>query len=137
MWDGMEAVCPPAPLRVSPKLTPSTAYLIATGAVQLLLGKFYSFFSVKWVFLGAIGVFEVGSLICGVAPNSITLIIGRAIAGLGGSGIFSGAMIILAHSVPLERRPLWSGLITSMYGIASVGGPLLGGAFTDQITPFR
>ncbi|KAH8891166.1 MFS general substrate transporter [Thozetella sp. PMI_491] len=111
-----------------------SAYLITTGAVQLLFGKFYSFFSVKWVFLGAIGIFEVGSLICGIAPNSITLIIGRAIAGLGGSGIFSGAMIILAYSVPLERRPLWSSLITSMYGIASVGGPLLGGAFTDHLT---
>ncbi|KUL83867.1 hypothetical protein ZTR_06584 [Talaromyces verruculosus] len=70
----------------------------------------------------------------GSAQNSLTLIIGRAVAGMGSAAIFSGALIILAHSVPLERRPMYSGFIGSMYGIASVAGPLLGGAFTDKVT---
>ena len=111
-----------------------SAYLLTTAALQLLFGKFYTYFSIKWVFLGAIVLFEVGSLICGVAQNSMTLIIGRAVAGLGSSGIFSGALIILAYSVTLDKRPMYSGLIGSMYGIASVGGPLLGGVFTDKVT---
>jgi MFS family permease len=111
-----------------------TAYLLTTAALQLLFGKFYSFFSIKWVYLIAIGLFELGSLICGVAPTSTALIVGRAIAGVGSAGIFSGALIILAYSVPLAKRPMYSGFIGSMYGIASVSGPLLGGAFTDKVT---
>jgi MFS family permease len=60
------------------------------------------------------------------------LILGRAIAGVGSAGIFSGALIIIAYSVPLVKRPMYSGFIGAMYGIASVAGPLLGGVFTDK-----
>ncbi|KAL8396833.1 hypothetical protein RB594_003793 [Gaeumannomyces avenae] len=111
-----------------------SAYLLTTAALQLLFGKFYTFFSVKWIYLIAIGLFELGSLICGVARNSLTLILGRAIAGLGSAGLFSGSLVILAHSVPMATRPLFTGLIGSMCGIASVAGPLLGGVFTDKVT---
>lgn len=111
-----------------------SAYLLTTCSFQLLFGKFYSFFSIKWVFLIALFVFEVGSLLCGVAPNSVALIVGRAIAGLGSAGLFSGALIIIAYSVPLVKRPIYSGIIGAMYGVASVVGPLLGGAFTDYVT---
>ncbi|KAI1810496.1 MFS general substrate transporter [Poronia punctata] len=111
-----------------------SAYLLTTAAVQLLFGKFYTFLSVKWVYLSAIALFEIGSLICGVAPNSVTLIVGRAVAGLGSAGLFSGALLILAHSVPLPKRPMYTGMIGGVYGIASVAGPLLGGAFTDKVT---
>ncbi|KAI9683361.1 MAG: hypothetical protein M1829_005433 [Trizodia sp. TS-e1964] len=111
-----------------------SAYLLCTCAFQLIFGKFYTFFSIKWTFLSAIGIFELGSLICGVAPNSTCLIIGRAIAGLGCAGIFSGALIIIANSVPLVNRPTYSGVVGAMYGLASVAGPLLGGVFTDKVT---
>ncbi|KAJ7667073.1 putative MFS multidrug transporter [Mycena rosella] len=111
-----------------------SAYLLTTAAFQLLFGRFYSFLSIKWVYIGAISIFELGSLICGVAPSSKALIIGRAIAGLGSAGIFSGALIIVANTVPLGKRPMYSGLIGAMYGIASVVGPLLGGVFTDKVT---
>ncbi|KAA8577329.1 hypothetical protein EYC84_007294 [Monilinia fructicola] len=121
-----------------PKITESVPlvgrYLLTTASFQLLFGKFYSYFSIKWVYLIAIGIFELGSLICGVAPNSVALIIGRAIAGLGSAGIFSGALIIVAYSVPLVKRPMFTGIIGAMYGIASVAGPLLGGVFTDKAT---
>ncbi|KAL5121849.1 MFS sugar transporter [Pleosporales sp. CAS-2024a] len=111
-----------------------SAYLLTTCATQLMYGKFYTFYSIKWVYLIALFIFEIGSLICGVAPNSTALIIGRAVAGVGAAGIFSGAVLIIASTVPLRSRPTYMGLIGGMYGIASVAGPLMGGAFTDHLT---
>lgn len=102
--------------------------------MQLIFGKLYTFYSVKWVYLCGIFLFEIGSLVCGATPNSVGLILGRAIAGLGGAGIFSGALLIINISVPLRQRPMYMGIIGSMYGIASVAGPLMGGAFTDHLT---
>ncbi|KAL6709783.1 hypothetical protein ACN47E_001212 [Coniothyrium glycines] len=111
-----------------------SSYLLTTCATQLIYGKFYTFYSIKWVYLIALFIFEIGSLICGVAPNSTALIIGRAIAGVGAAGIFSGAILIISVTVPLRQRPTYMGLVGGMYGIASVAGPLMGGAFTDHLT---
>ncbi|KAI3326360.1 major facilitator superfamily domain-containing protein [Xylariaceae sp. AK1471] len=111
-----------------------SAYLLPGCAFQLLFGKLYSIFSVKWVYLSGLLLFEVGTVICGAAPNSTALIIGRAIAGLGSSGLFIGATLTIAQTVPLAKRPAFMGTIGGVYGIASVIGPLLGGAFTDNVT---
>ncbi|KAJ7499722.1 major facilitator superfamily domain-containing protein [Mycena latifolia] len=111
-----------------------SAYLLTSASFQLLWGRFYTFLSIKWVYIAAIAIFEFGSLICGVAPTSSALIVGRAIAGVGCAGIFSGALIIVAHSAPLHKRPMFTGLIGCTYGIASVVGPLMGGAFADKVT---
>lgn len=111
-----------------------SAYLLTTCAFQLIFGKLYTFYSIKWVYMSALCLFEIGSLICGVSPNSTALIVGRAVAGLGSAGIFSGAILIIAKTVPLQQRPAYTGIIGAMYGIASVAGPLMGGAFTDRLT---
>ncbi|KAF2405494.1 MFS general substrate transporter [Trichodelitschia bisporula] len=111
-----------------------SAYLLTTCSFQLIFGKLYTFYSIKWTYLAALFIFEIGSLICGVAPNATALIVGRAVAGLGCAGIFSGAILIVAHTVPLRQRPTYTGMIGAMYGIASVAGPLMGGAFTDRLT---
>lgn len=83
-----------------------SAYLLTTCAFQLIFGRLYTFYSIKWVYLVAIFIFEIGSAVCGAAPNSTALILGRAIAGLGSAGIFSGSVIIIAYAVPLAKRPI-------------------------------
>ncbi|TDZ19644.1 Efflux pump aflT [Colletotrichum orbiculare MAFF 240422] len=111
-----------------------SAYLLTTCAFQLLFGKLYAFFDIKSVFMVSVVLFEIGSAICGAAPNSIAFIVGRAIAGVGGAGIISGVIVIMVHSVPLHRRPKYQGAFGAVFGIASVVGPLLGGAFTTKVT---
>ena len=98
------------------------------------MGRVYTFYNHKWVFLGAIGVFEVGSAICGAAPNSVAFIIGRAVAGLGSAGLYSGAMIVIMSLVPLHKRPILQGMMGAIFGISSVTGPLLGGVFTTKVS---
>ncbi|KAH7094398.1 major facilitator superfamily domain-containing protein [Paraphoma chrysanthemicola] len=82
----------------------------------------------------ALGLFEIGSLVCGAAPNSVGLILGRVVAGIGSGGIFSGATLIVAEFKPLNERPIYNGILGAMYAIASVAGPLMGGAFTEHVT---
>lgn len=111
-----------------------SAYLLTFCAFQLLFGKIYSFYNPKWVFVTAVVIFEIGSAICGAAPNSTALIIGRAIAGLGSSGIFGGSVIITFFTVPLHLRPIFSGIVSLVIALASVTGPLIGGGFTEHVT---
>ena len=111
-----------------------SAYMLTGCCFQLLFGRIYTFYSPKTVYLSAIGCFEIGSAICGAAPNSTVFIVGRAIAGLGSSGVFSGAIIIIVNTVPLHKRPILQGLVGAIFGIASVAGPLLGGAFTSNVS---
>lgn len=111
-----------------------SAYLLTATALQPVYGTIYRIFNIKWTYLTAVALFEVGSLVCATAPGSVAFIVGRAIAGMGTAGLFAGAVVILTYSMPLRRRPLVFGLIGGMWGIASVAGPLLGGAFSDNIT---
>ncbi|KAI1415808.1 MFS general substrate transporter [Hypoxylon sp. FL1857] len=111
-----------------------SAYQLTTAASQLVFGRVYKFYEVKRVFLTVVLIFEVGSVICGAAPNSIAFILGRAIAGLGGAGIFTGVMIIMLPLVPLRKRPMFQGIFGTVFGVSSVMGPLVGGAFTDHVT---
>ncbi|KAH8585419.1 major facilitator superfamily domain-containing protein, partial [Bisporella sp. PMI_857] len=111
-----------------------SAYLLPACGLQLSFGKLYSLFSVKWVYLTGLLFFEVGTTICGAAPNSTALIIGRAIAGIGSGGLFTGAIITIAKTVPLAKRPAFMGIFAAVYGIASVVGPLIGGGLTDNVS---
>ena len=111
-----------------------SAFFLTLAAFQSTWGKAYKYFPLKLSFLLSIFIFELGSLICAVAPNSTALIVGRAIAGAGGAGIASGAYTIIAISAPPRQRPAFTGLLGATYGTASVIGPLLGGVFTDHLS---
>ncbi|MCJ1439371.1 hypothetical protein MMC27_008763 [Xylographa pallens] len=111
-----------------------SAFFLTLAAFQSTWGKLYKYFPLKTVFITSISIFEVGSLVCGVSKNSLTLIIGRAIAGCGAAGIVSGCYIIIAFVAPPNKRPAYTGIIGAVFGCASVAGPLLGGVFTDDLS---
>lgn len=111
-----------------------SSYLLTTCSLQPSFGKIYTYFDVKYTYLFALVVFEVGSIICAAATSSPMFIIGRAIAGVGAAALFQGGMTIIAYSVPLRKRAIYIAALSSMFGIASVVGPILGGAFTDNVT---
>lgn len=104
------------------------------GATQTSAGKIYKYYDLKWSFLISMLIFEVGSLICGVAPNSKALVVGRAVAGLGGAGLSVGGTSIVSLTVPPAKRPMMMGVIGMTYAIAAVLGPLIGGVFADRVT---
>ncbi|KZP00742.1 MFS general substrate transporter [Calocera viscosa TUFC12733] len=111
-----------------------SAFFLTLASFQSTWGKAYKYFPLKPAFLLSILAFEIGSLLCAVAPSSTAFIVGRAIAGLGGSGVFSGVYTIIAFAAPPAKRPAYTGIIGATYGLASVIGPLLGGVFTDKLT---
>ena len=112
----------------------SAAFFMTIGGFQSAWGKAYKYFPLKITFLSSIFVFELGSLVCGAAPSSTALIVGRAIAGLGAAGIGSGTYTIIAFSASPKTRPMFTGIIGTAYGIAAVVGPLIGGALADKVS---
>lgn len=113
-----------------------SAYLLTASAFQPLYGRIYTSFHVKWSFLVAVAVFELGSLVCSVVPSSRAFIIGRAIQGLGSAGILTGSFVVGTHSVRLDKRPVLFALVGVLYGMGSLCGPMLGGVFS-QLTTWR
>lgn len=109
----------------------SAVYLVTTCAFQLPFGRAYAIWNTKWTYLASIIIFMIGSAVSGAAPTSVALIIGRAIAGVGGSGIVGGVFIILARNIPLRKRSLYTGFIGGTLGVASVIGPLIGELFLE------
>ncbi|KUJ11674.1 putative MFS multidrug transporter [Mollisia scopiformis] len=111
-----------------------TAYLLTNCAFQLVFGKLYKFLPIKATFLTSILLFEAGSALCGAAPSSIAFILGRALAGLGAGGVLAGTMAVMVYSVPLQKRPKYQGYFGAVFGVSSVLGPTVGGAFTTHVT---
>ena len=102
-------------------------------AFPTLFGKFYKYVNNKYVYLVSILIFEAGSLIDALAPNSSVFIFGRCLSGLGAAGLMQGALQLIFLGVELEKRAAAQGFVVSVFGLAVCFGPPLGGAFTDGI----
>ena len=107
--------------------------MLTAASFNPVYGRIYQLYSTKWTFLISLVVFEVGSALCGAAPNSTAFIVGRAIAGLGSAGIFSGGMMIVISMVPLRKRPIFTSFFGMTFAVSSVIAPIIGGAFTDNV----
>ncbi|MET9529797.1 MDR family MFS transporter [Streptomyces sp. NPDC006649] len=111
-----------------------TAYLLTTAVATPVWGKIGDLYGRKGAFLAAVGLFLVGSMLCGLAQSMAQLIAFRALQGLGAGGLMVGAMAVIG--VLIEPRE--SGRVQSMVGVimpvAFIGGPLIGGFLTDRLS---
>ncbi|KAF5498413.1 Efflux pump aflT [Colletotrichum fructicola] len=113
------------------------AFSLARLATQPIYGQLYTLFSMKYTFCCSLATVIMGSTICAVSPNSMTLIIGRGVQGLGSSGVASGALNIGGYTVSKAKMPLMISLMGSMMMTAALAGPVLGGAFTESVLTWR
>ncbi|OWZ62101.1 hypothetical protein AYX14_05669 [Cryptococcus neoformans] len=111
-----------------------TGYFLTQCGLILLVGQVLTILKAKWMLLGAIFFFELGSLICGVAKDMDTLIGGRAIQGIGASGMFVSILAVIAVVTRVDQRAAFMASFGFVFVISSVVGPLLGGAFTDHVS---
>src|SRR6201995_1659396 len=109
-----------------------TAYLLAVTAVPPLYGKLGDLYGRKVVLQGALILFLIGSVLCGLAQGMTSLIAFRAIRGRGGGGLMVRAQAALGDVVPPSERGRYSGLFGAVFGVSSIAGPLLGGFLTTN-----
>ncbi|KAL2069222.1 hypothetical protein VTL71DRAFT_15560 [Oculimacula yallundae] len=114
-----------------------TGFMLGSVATIAPFGSLYSRIEIKWIYLSSILIFEVGSAICGAAPNMSAMAIGRVIAGIGGSGIYLGGVNYISMFVTADKRPFYTALIGTFWGLGAILGPVIGGAFAQSKATWR
>ena len=110
-----------------------TAYLLTSTAVTPLYGKLSDIHGRRTVMLAAIVIFVAGSVGCALASSMSTLVLARAVQGMGGGGLMALAQTIIADIVSPRERGRYQGYIGAVFAVSSIGGPVLGGFLTEHI----
>src|SRR5580765_648256 len=111
-----------------------TSYLLASTVSTPIYGKLGDMYGRKPVFLAAIIIFLVGSMLAGLSQSMDQLIAFRFLQGAGAGGLMVSAQAIIADIVPPRQRGRYMGLIGSVFAVASVAGPLLGGFLVETFS---
>ena len=110
---------------------------LGSVATVLPIGALYGKFNQKWIYIGSLVLFEAGSALCGGAPNMDALIVGRVIAGMGGSGIYLGVLNYLSMTTTESERGTYIALTGVVWGAGCILGPVIGGAFSVSNATWR
>ena len=111
-----------------------TSYLLAATVSTPIYGKLGDMIGRKPVFLAAILIFLAGSMLSGLSQTMGELIAFRAVQGIGAGGLMVGAQAIIGDIVPPRERGRYMGVIGSVFAVASVAGPLIGGFLVDNLS---
>jgi EmrB/QacA subfamily drug resistance transporter len=111
-----------------------TAYVLGTTVSTPIWGKLGDLYGRKGIFIGSIVLFLIGSALSGMSQNMVQLIGFRAIQGLGAGGLIVGVMAIIGDLVPPRERGKYQGMMAGIMAVAMVGGPLIGGFITDNLS---
>jgi EmrB/QacA subfamily drug resistance transporter len=109
----------------------TTSYLVASTVMVPLWGKLSDLFGRKAVLVAGILTFLAGSFLCGVAWDTVSLILFRVVQGLGSAALFTSSFAVVADLFPPAERGKYQGLFGGVFGLSSVVGPLAGGFITD------
>lgn len=112
----------------------TSAYILATTIVMPIYGKFGDVLGRRNLFMVAIVIFTLASVGCAFAGDFWSFVVFRALQGLGGGGLMILSQAIIADIVPASERGKYLGPLGAIFGLAAVGGPLLGGFFVDHLT---
>ncbi|MDT0274759.1 MDR family MFS transporter [Blastococcus goldschmidtiae] len=110
----------------------TTAFLITSTIATPLYGKLSDIYGRRPFYLFAIGVFIIGSILCGMAGTMYQLAAFRAVQGIGAGGLMSLALAIIGDIVPPRQRSRYQGYFMAVFGTSSVLGPVIGGSFAGQ-----
>ena len=111
-----------------------TAYLLAMAITTPIFGKISDLFGRKPVFIGGVIVFLLGSLLCGISQSMEQLIVFRALQGLGAGALIPMTFTIIGDIYSIKERAKTQGMLSSVWGISSLVGPLLGGYVVDYLS---
>jgi EmrB/QacA subfamily drug resistance transporter len=109
-----------------------TAYILAASVTTPLYGKLGDLAGRKRVYLTAVGLFLAGSVLCSLARSMGELVTARAVQGLGAGGLLVTVFALIADLFGPKQRAKYQGYAAGVFALSSVGGPLAGGALTDQ-----
>jgi len=111
-----------------------TAFMLASTTTVPLYGKLSDIYGRRNIYLSAMLLFLIGSVISGLAQTMTQLIFARALQGIGAGGIMPLAFILIGEMFSLEQRAKMQGLFSGVWGVSSIAGPLLGGFLVDQLS---
>ncbi|KAG9665238.1 MFS general substrate transporter, partial [Aureobasidium melanogenum] len=115
----------------------SVAFLLTAAGTNLTWGRLYGNFDQKKLYILTIVIFQVGSAICGGAPTMNALIVGRALCGVGSVGMYIGVLSLLTSLTTIAERPIYLAMCGVVWGVGTVSGPFIGGAFADSSATWR
>jgi EmrB/QacA subfamily drug resistance transporter len=121
-------------LKISTAVFPwlTTSYLLAITIMAPIWGKLSDLYGRKSMFLLGVGIFLLGSILCGISQSSIQLILFRGLQGLGGGALFAVSFAIIADVFPAKQRTRIAGMFGMLFGISGIIGPVIGGYLTDN-----
>ena len=111
-----------------------TIYLLTSTVAVPLYGKLSDIHGRRHLFRAAILIFLVGSMLTGLSQNIVQLIVFRGVQGIGGGGLMAMGMAVIGEILSPRERGRYMGYLTPAFFLASVGGPVLGGFFVDQLS---